>query len=1008
MDASRRIRKFLSRVRRRLIRRERARALYELVAGAALAAATLPLLAATDAGTRPARALGLVALAALAIVALVRGLFAPWRRYADDRVVARVVGEARPELASDLLSTVELASDRRSERSGEVSSALIAALASATAERADAIAPATVIDRTPLRRPARLAVLGLALTAATAVLLPTRVARGWRNLIAPPEKGAFADATRSETPLVGDLTITLEPPAYTGRPATTLPGATGDFRALPGTRVTLATEALVTVEQAYLALGDDRSAREDAIVPLAVEGATLRGQLTVAAETRYRFLLVDPGGRRSLESRTRLIELEVDQAPAVELHAPADELDVSGLKRIELAYLASDDHGLRQVDLVWEGDAGEGRKALLRGATRQKTAQEKVVWDLAEVGVRPGTEVTYWIEVTDNDDVRGPNKGESRRFKLRVLSPREKHERLLASQREAFEKLVALLAGRLTIAPPDGTGHEGLLEQTRVLIVGLGTLVAALEKDPLADKKLPGFLAELRERLDRAVDREHKLLRRAAGKDGRLPAALPAALAREVGGLDKAQAERLEDDVVALADWIGRQDLENLLALSDEIATHKKRLDKLMEEYARTGSDATRREIERELRALEQLIAEQAARRGGIAEDVLDQFVNAEALDRKASEDCISEVRKRIAAGDGAGARAKMAECGAGFDKTSAALEEALGELRGDRFSAEERRLEELQKELSDLAEAQKEIAGKLGELNRRYNELAAREMKDKAAEAAAQLGELADRLKKKLDKVPEGGLGAFEKEELGAARTRLGDLGRMLAEGDLAEGLAMARQAEAGLETIAGELEIALEEAPDARFARQLEQAREQIAGAQPLAAQLVDELEKSTPAPSEILGADELGQLDRLRRAQQAAAERAGKLREKAKGMAGELPGQAGQAIEERLGKAGEAMGRAGERMRAKDPSGARPEAQAAADALDAAGQDARGAARMRQAQDGSGMRDEPVRIPGADEYKPPVHFREQIMEAMKRQNEAPAGYGEMLRRYYEELSR
>jgi hypothetical protein len=47
---------------------------------------------------------------------------------------------------------------------------------------------------------------------------------------------------------------------------------------------------------------------------------------------------------------------------------------------------------------------------------------------------------------------------------------------------------------------------------------------------------------------------------------------------------------------------------------------------------------------------------------------------------------------------------------------------------------------------------------------------------------------------------------------------------------------------------------------------------------------------------------------------------------------------------------------------------------------------------------------VRDEPVRIPGADEYRAPEEFREEILEAMKK--DAPSGFAEQVQRYYEEL--
>jgi hypothetical protein len=85
----------------------------------------------------------------------------------------------------------------------------------------------------------------------------------------------------------------------------------------------------------------------------------------------------------------------------------------------------------------------------------------------------------------------------------------------------------------------------------------------------------------------------------------------------------------------------------------------------------------------------------------------------------------------------------------------------------------------------------------------------------------------------------------------------------------------------------------------------------------------------------------------------------------------------------------------------MKGKDPSGARESTRAAADALAKARDRARSAAR--QAQEGP-TNDEPIHIPGADEYKAPVKFREQVLESQKH---APVkGFEDMTKRYWEEL--
>ncbi|MBP6848276.1 MAG: hypothetical protein KA201_31235, partial [Kofleriaceae bacterium] len=233
----------------------------------------------------------------------------------------------------------------------------------------------------------------------------------------------------------------------------------------------------------------------------------------------------------------------------------------------------------------------------------------------------------------------------------------------------------------------------------------------------------------------------------------------------------------------------------------------------------------------------------------------------------------------------------------------------------------------------------------------------------------------------------------------------RLADLERMLDDGDVAEALGMAKQAADSLDTVAGELDAAMADDPSSPFAQATADAIDAVERARPLAKRLVDELGDLTPSPDRILGDDDKRRLDALRRRQAGNRDRAKALVEKAKGADG-VPGDAASAIEDRVGEATGPMTQAEKRMGGRDPSGARDAARSAADALAKARQEAQKAARQAQAQGDGALGEEPVRIPGADQYVAPEAFRQELLEGMKKK--APTGYDEQLRRYYEDLIR
>jgi hypothetical protein len=306
--------------------------------------------------------------------------------------------------------------------------------------------------------------------------------------------------------------------------------------------------------------------------------------------------------------------------------------------------------------------------------------------------------------------------------------------------------------------------------------------------------------------------------------------------------------------------------------------------------------------------------------------------------------------------------------------------------------------------ELSDVARDQDDIASESNRIFESYAEKADEVARDHRREAAKRAGTLIEKLRRRLRDINEAGLTPFAKEELDIVERRLADVERMVGDGDLAEALGMAHQARQSLDTIAGELEAAINDDPKSKWADATQDALDGVQRARPVAKELIDELAALSPRPDQIMSADDHRALDRLRRREAMTRERARRLADRAKQLGGELPGDAGPELGKKLGGAIDQMGTAEERLRVKDPSGARAATRAAADALAKARDRARSAAR--QAQEGA-VGDEPIRIPGADEYRAPERFREDLLEAMKKKGAlAPEGYDEQIKRYYEEL--
>src|SRR5204863_151731 len=82
--------------------------------------------------------------------------------------------------------------------------------------------------------------------------------------------------------------------------------------------------------------------------------------------------------------------------------------------------------------------------------------------------------------------------------------------------------------------------------------------------------------------------------------------------------------------------------------------------------------------IEREMKSLERAYAELERHRRGMPEDVLDQYVNRDAVQTAQGTQCLDEVHRLVRAGQLQQAQQKLESCRAQQDRSASNLEGAL------------------------------------------------------------------------------------------------------------------------------------------------------------------------------------------------------------------------------------------------------------------------------------------------------------------------------------------
>lgn len=1059
----------LSQVRRRLLLREAARS--SLLWGAASLGSGLGLLS-LAAATGPS-VLWLPLLTAWAVATGSALTLLLWRAFThreSDEAIARYIGARVPDLRSDLLSTVQL----QSELPHGASAALVMELSRRTAAAAATLEPQKLCDLRPVWQAAGIAsAVGVgALLWGTMVGLPLR--QGLRYLVQLPPPHPIQTSVE---PLVGDIRLLLSYPKYTGLPQRTIPGSSGDVLALPGTQVRVEARALGRVERAQLMVLGSPAAGSPSGAASGTPGGTkehsqpvqivrsesrsgplggtqyplLAASFTVQQAGLYYFVIDRTPHESVRESAGHRIDIELDHPPRIDLFAPAAELEVTGTRRIELAYSAEDDFGLGEIDLVYRIGATPERRKHLRPEAKPDPAKEggsraarsaapapvvaaaaaprniaaKIEWDLSELELAPGARVTYYMEARDLDNVNGPNVGRSREYALRILSPREKSEALLKNQEQLRELAIQLLGDRLELGralPPHPTDLPleqlervlGVHRKTEAFLLQIGRVQQDSARSDLPSaapvpKDLQNILQEIGRRLGKLTQDEESVLgelRKARGPGAALKVRPGAA--KELAVHTDRHSSELERDVITLDDLIGRQRLEELLAISDEMTALRDRMRQLLAEYKKTPSEALRRELERELRGFERRMAELMEKARRLSTELPDEFLNREAMGQTDLQSRIDRLRDLIQKGDIARAEQEMERMSQALDNLVKGMEQNLRGFRRERFTAEEKALGELENRLSDLAHDQEELKAQTEAVKQNASARARQLLRDRAEALSRRLQGDINRLRKLLGEVDVAPLGPWGSDEMDKATGRLDDLERMLEQGDLDEARQMASEAEQSLEKLESEMRG---EEQASRWGQRvrLGRSRARLEQARPIAHDLAAEIEKALPRPEEILSPAERKQLADLRGQQEA-------LRKRSADLGRDIPKRAQQTKDapllERLAQQAPEMIRkatgfmeqsAGELQRLQPRNAATAQGQAI-EQLSQMRQQMQQARRPQN--EGAGMRSErdPIKIPGADEYHAPKEFRQDILDAAKR--EAPPEYREQVKRYYEEL--
>ena len=254
-----------------------------------------------------------------------------------------------------------------------------------------------------------------------------------------------------DPPAVKRLRLHYQYPAYSQLPDR-IEEEGGDIQGLPGTRVALEVTANKPLSKAALVLDDTLS------LAAQLDGATARIALQIERTGAYHIDLVDRKGATNRNPIRYAIQVREDQKPVVAITDPGRDSDLPESLKVLLKAEANDDFSVEEIALVYRvNNSPEQRQALPINPQREVLVSH--IWDLSAANLLPEDRIYYHLEALDNNQVAGPQKGQSRQYVLRFPSLYELYAEADQAQEEQLSSLEELAA--------EGQAHQEYIERVR-------------------------------------------------------------------------------------------------------------------------------------------------------------------------------------------------------------------------------------------------------------------------------------------------------------------------------------------------------------------------------------------------------------------------------------------------------------------------------------------------------------------------------------------------------------
>ncbi|MBT6601999.1 MAG: hypothetical protein HOB32_10175 [Nitrospina sp.] len=367
---------------------------------------------------------------------------------------AALLAESRyPEVNNSLINSYQLSKHLKdSHFKNTISLNLIKELHKRTSKELDQIDPALLISQSSIVFHRNWFFGILATLVLTVIFFPELLTKGYENwanprILAKTEQDKMANQNQTK-PKLGAVNYSIESldlnfhfPSYTRKNSELIKNSKGIIHVLPGTEVNISAKTNTKINGGNLIFKG-----KDSFAMKKENSKYLKSSLLVKEGGFYQFKIKGSDGSEQLLAKKYPVTLVKDNPPNIILFLANPRPVYFLTDKVELFYEGSDDFGINTIDLVISINGTTERLPVKKNNNQEKMAKGSYTWSLAQMSINPGDEVNYYLEINDNDNIFGPNKGQSETYSFKIFDSGKELENLVEMQEDLVEKMIALLA----------------------------------------------------------------------------------------------------------------------------------------------------------------------------------------------------------------------------------------------------------------------------------------------------------------------------------------------------------------------------------------------------------------------------------------------------------------------------------------------------------------------------------------------------------------------------------